>query len=190
MSLTNLLSQYGYAALFAGCILEGETLLLLAGLAAHQGYLSFPTVVFVAFLGGALGDQLLFLAGRRYGERLLGRWPHFESPATRVRGLIDRHAVVAIVGVRFLYGLRLIGPVVIGMTDVPARRFVVLNLAGALMWAIGVAGVGYVFGHAIDWLLLDLEAFERWALVCAAITLGALLVWRWSRRRFGHERRP
>ncbi len=183
MSLTIILTDYGYAALFAGCILEGETLLLLAGLAAHQGYLSFPMVVLVAFVGGTLGDQLLFLVGRRYGEHLLGRWPQLELPAARVRRLIDRHSALLIVGVRFLYGLRLIGPVVIGMSEVSARRFALLNMGGALIWASAIAGVGYVFGHAIDWLLSDLEVFEKLALVSAAAVVATLLILRWWRRR-------
>ncbi len=183
MSLTSFLSQYGYAALFVGCVLEGETLLLLAGLAAHNGYLSFPMVVFVAFVGGTLGDQVLFLLGRRYGERLLGRWPRFEAPAARVRRLIDRHSVPLIVGVRFMYGLRLVGPVAIGMSDVSVRRFAICNMIGASVWAIGVAGAGYVFGHAIDWLVSQIEFFEKWALVSAGVVIALLLILRWSRQR-------
>ena len=183
MSLTSFLSDYGYAALFAGCLLEGETLLLLAGVAAHQGYLSFPVVVLVAFVGGTLGDQLLFLIGRRYGHQLLQRWPRLDVPASRVRRLIDRHSALLIVGVRFLYGLRLIGPVVIATSKVSVRRFAILNMLGALIWATAIAGVGYFFGHAIDWLLSDLEVFEKWAVASVAAVVMALLVFRKSRRR-------
>jgi membrane protein DedA with SNARE-associated domain len=183
MALADLLSQYGYLALFAGCLLEGESLLLLAGVAAHHGYLSFPVVVAVAFVGGTLGDQIGFFVGRRYGESLLGRWASLEAPATRVRLLIDRHAGLLIIGVRFMYGLRLIGPVAIGMSDVPARKFVVFNLIGAALWAIGVSSAGYLFGQAIEWLIVDLERFEKVALVCAVAVVAVLLTLRWVRRR-------
>lgn len=179
----DLLSQYGYFALFAGCILEGETLLLLAGIAAHGGYLSFSTVVLVAFVGGTLGDQILFFVGRRYGDALLGRWTHLEAPAARVRRLINRHSALLIVGVRFMYGLRLIGPVVIGMSNVSARRFVVCNVIGAAIWAVGVSGAGYLFGHAIEWLLADLELFERLALGGVLVVVALLLMLRWFRSR-------
>ena len=180
----DLLSQYGYLALFAGCLLEGETLLLLAGIAAHGAdYLSISIVVLVAFVGGTLGDQILFFVGRRYGAALLGRWPHLEAPAARMRRLIDRHSSLLIVGVRFMYGLRLIGPVVIGMSDVPARRFVVFNMIGAALWAVGVSGIGYLFGHAIEWLLADLALFEKVALVCAIAVVVLLLALRRFRSR-------
>jgi membrane protein DedA with SNARE-associated domain len=183
MTSAEFLSQYGYAALAVGCFLEGETLLLLAGVAAHGGLLSLPLVLAVAFVCGTLGDQFYFLIGRRYGEKLLGRWPRYEAPAARVHRLIERHADALIVGVRFMYGLRLIGPVVIGMSEVPAMRFVFFNVIGAALWALAVAGAGYFFGHAIEWLLADLEAFEKVALVCVIVVVVALLVRRWHRER-------
>jgi membrane protein DedA with SNARE-associated domain len=187
--LKDLLSQYGYLALFAGCLLEGETLLLLAGLAAHQGYLSLPLVMGVAFVGGTLGDQIGFFIGRRYGNSLLGRWKRLDAQAERVRLLIDRHAAPLIVGVRFMYGLRLVGPVLIGMSDVTASRFVVFNLIGAALWAVGVSSVGYFFGHAIQWLIADLERLEQVALVCVVVVVAGLLVLR-RRRERRNEAKP
>ena len=77
-----------------------------------------------------------------------------------------------------MYGLRLIGPVVIGMSDVSVRRFAILNMIGALIWAAGVGGSGYVFGQAITWLLTELEFFEKWALVGAVLGAGSLLLLR------------
>jgi len=176
MAPADLLTHYGYAALFIGCLLEGETLLVLAGVAAHGGYLWFPTVVAVAFIGGTLGDQVLFFVGRRSGEPILARWPRFERPAARVRSLVERHSSLLIVMVRFMYGLRLVGPVVIGMSSVSPLRFAILNMIGAALWATSVAGVGYVFGHAIEWLLADLAMFEKAALGIAAVVAVALLV--------------
>ena len=183
MAWTELLSQYGYIALFGGCLLEGETLLLLAGLAARGGLLSFPVVVLVAFVGGALGDQIGFFIGRRYGDRVMELMPKLEARAARVRGLIDRHAGIWIVGVRFMYGLRLVGPVVIGMSDVPVRRFLAFNLLGAAIWAVAVAGAGYLFGHALDWLLTDIERLEKLLLIGLVVGVVVLLGWRWYRRR-------
>ena len=82
-----------------------------------------------------------------------------------------------------MYGLRLVGPVVIGMSDVSPWRFVVFNMIGAAIWAMVVAGSGYFFGHAIHWLLTDIELFEKVALVCAVLVVAALLGRRWWRSR-------
>lgn len=176
MAPADLLTQYGYFALFIGCLLEGETLLILAGIAAHGGYLFFPTVVAIAFVGGTLGDQILFFFGRRSGGAILQRWPRLQKPAERVQRLIERHSSLLIVGVRFMYGLRLVGPIAIGMSAVAPLRFSLLNMLGAALWAVGVAGVGYIFGHAIEWLLADLALFEKIALTVAVIVAIVLIV--------------
>lgn len=181
MNLADLVTQYGYGAVFVGSLLEGETVLLLAGAAAHQGYLSFAVVVGLAFCGGALGDQILFAIGRRYGVTLLQRYPRLAVRAEPVKGLVRRHQNWLIVGVRFMYGLRLIGPLVIGMSEVPARRFLQLNLLGAAIWAPLVVGTGHLFGHAIALLSEGIERFESIALgtLVAAVCIGGL--WRWVR---------
>lgn len=160
MSFPQLLADYGYIGLFAGSLLEGETVLVLAGFAAHQGHLSLPWVVAVAFCGGTLGDQIFFFVGRRYGESLLRHLPRLARNAERVNRLLLRHHAGLIIGVRFMYGFRIIGPIVIGMSRVSAGRFLLFNLLGAAIWSVAIAGVGFFFGHALQWLLIDFGRFE------------------------------
>ena len=174
MTLPQLLTDHGYAAVFAGSLLEGETILMLAGFAAHQGYLSLPWVVVVAFLGGALGDQIFFFVGRHWGNALLRRLPRLDRNAQRVRELLMRHHVGLIIGVRFMYGLRIVGPIVIGMSEVPATRFLTLNLVGAGIWAVVIAGAGFVFGHTLQMLLVRADRYE--GLAVGVLVLVALLV--------------
>ncbi len=74
MDINNLISHYGYAALIIGSMAEGETITLLGGVVAHQGLLKFPLVVISVALGGMIGDQVLYLLGRRFGGRVLKRF--------------------------------------------------------------------------------------------------------------------
>ena len=76
-------AELGYAALFIGTLCEGETIVFLAGLAAHHGYLSFPAVVAVSVVGGFLSDQILFYVGRRYAERVYARFPGLAAKVHR-----------------------------------------------------------------------------------------------------------
>ncbi len=174
MSLPQLLADYGYFAVFAGSLLEGETILVLAGFAAHQGHLSLPWVVAVAFCGGTLGDQIFFFVGRRYGESLLRRLPRMAGNAERVNRLLLRHYAGLIVGVRFMYGLRIVGPIVIGMSQVPARRFLLFNLIGAAIWSVVIAGVGFLFGQTLRWLFADLDRYE-WVVALAIVGIAGLV---------------
>src|SRR5678815_3374152 len=107
------IAELGYAALFIGTLLEGETIVFLAGLAAHHGYLWFPAVVAVSVVGGSLSDQILFHVGRRYGARVYARFPGLAAKVPRVHALLRRWDVLALLLVRFAWGLRTVAPLVI-----------------------------------------------------------------------------
>jgi membrane protein DedA with SNARE-associated domain len=149
-----LIEKYGYLATFVGTLAEGESLLILSGLCAHRGYMSLPAIIAIGAVGGALGDVGFFLLGRLYGAKLLIRYPRYAPAADRVRSMIERFPVATILGVRFMYGLRTVGPAVIGTTRVSLPRFVALNLVGAVAWSICWAGAGYLVGKAGagDWI--------------------------------------
>lgn len=183
MVLTELLADHGYLAVLAGSLLEGETVLVLAGFAVHQGYLSFLIVLGCAILGGSAGDVFFFFLGRRHGQALLRRFPQWDPQAQRVnRWLMHKQAWV-IIGVRFMYGLRIAGPVAIGMSDVPAWRFVLFNLIGAAIWAPLITGVGYLFGETLQWLFADIKKYEEIAL---ALVIGVAIVVGIIRRQRRH----
>jgi membrane protein DedA with SNARE-associated domain len=186
MLLTQLLSQYGYLAVFVGSILEGETVLVLAGFAAHQGYLSFPIVVMLAFCGGTMGDQIYFFLGRYYGTSLLTRFPSLSVRAQPVNQLIQSYHASLIVGVRFMYGLRIVGPITIGMSNVAAWRFALFNMLGASVWAMLIAGAGFLFGPSLQWMIKNIMQYEKWALlliVFVAVVFGSVRWLRLHRRK-------
>ena len=174
MSLAELLDSYGYVALVVGTFLEGETVLVLAGFAAHRGYLSLPLVMLAAFAGSFFGDQLYFHLGRTKGEAFLRRRVTWFPKLERVQGLIERHHLPFILGFRFLYGLRTVSPFAIGMSDVPMRRYLVLNLIGAAVWTAAVAYLGYFLGEAAETLLGQLRRYEL-GIFSAIAALGTIL---------------
>lgn len=184
MTLAALIQDYGYAAVFAGTFIEGETVLIMAGFAAHRGYLILPWIMATATIGSFLGDQLFFFLGRRYGPQLLQRFPVLAARAPRMRRLLDRYHLPIILGVRFLYGLRTVGPMVIGMSAVPWPRFFLLNLLGAVVWAVAITTAGYLFGEALSLALRNVRHYEE-ALLAAIAALGIAfwLLYRWRQRQ-------
>lgn len=175
MSPQSLIEAYGYLAVFVGAFLEGETILAMGGFAAQRGYLNFSVVVIVALLGGFIGDQAYFFLGRRNGKRILARFPSMARRAAKVDEWLYRYHATLIVAIRFMYGFRIVGPIVFGMGRVPARRFVLFNLIGACIWAVLVAGVGFAFGHALESVLADAKRYELLGL--GAIALLGIVLW-------------
>jgi membrane protein DedA with SNARE-associated domain len=181
MDLAQLVQTWGYPAVFLGTVLEGETVLLLAGLAAQAGYLELQWVIATAWAGAVTGEQIWFFVGRRYGTPLLRRFPRLRPRARRVRALLKRYHQPVILSLRFLYGLRTIGPIALGMSRVPWARFTALDFAAAAVWAVVVASAGYAFGKVLTLWLGDLKKFEHW-IALALIAAGAALWWLTSRR--------
>jgi membrane protein DedA with SNARE-associated domain len=173
--------QYGYAAVLAGSFMEGETVVALAGLAAHRGYLSLPWVLAVAALGAFLGDQLYFILGRRFGARFIARYPRLAPQVARADRLLARYPAGLIIGMRFVYGLRMGGAIAAGMSRIPWPRFAALNFVGALIWAPLVGGAGYLFGDLLQHLAGDLERIEHWAF--AVLALIGIALWLFARTR-------
>ncbi len=146
--------------MFFGTLLEGETLLIMAGFAARRGYLDLPWVMVVAFLGAVTGDQVVYFLAGRHGRRWLERRPKLMLRVQRAEPHVRRYGDLIIVGFRFLYGLRTVLPIAIALCGIPPRRFVPLNILGAFLWAIAVAGAGYLFGQAVESVLDRAKKYE------------------------------
>jgi len=181
-----LITSYGYAALFIGTVLEGETILILAGFLAHRGYLTLPLVVGTALLGSFAGDQLFFYLGRSRGGAFLTRRPHWHPRAERVKRLLQRHPLLIVLGFRFVYGMRTVTPLVIGASGFPVSRFVLLNLLGAAIWSLLVGSAGYLFGQALELVLADLRRYELLLAGCVLAAGGIAWLWRFLHRRRRH----
>lgn len=179
-------AHLGYLAVFLGAFLEGESVVFLAGLAAQHGYLSLPAVIAIAGTAAFLGDQCFFFVGRRYGNRLLERFPRLAARAPRVQAMLRRRDVLAIILVRFAYGIRTAGPIVIGSCGIPAWRVALFNFIGVLLWAPLVAGLGYFAGELVQRLVGRVPHPE--VLLAAALVLVAGGVWVLLRPRRGARR--
>ena len=182
MDLASLIETHGYWVLVVGCLLEGEAVLVLAGLAAHSGHMNPFAVVAIAAAAGFAGDQFYFWLGRRHGNAVIRRWPSVVAHSDRLQRMIFRYHEALIVGIRFAYGLRIAGPVLIGMSTVSSRRFALFNALGAVIWACVVPGVGWVLGHAAQSLLAQARSWEAWILLGLA-AVAALAWWLASRKK-------
>ncbi len=168
-------ADYGYLAIFAGTFLEGETVFLLGGVAAHQGLLNLWWVALTALAGGAIGDQFFFLLGWWRGPEFLARNMRLARKAVVARRLVRRHAVPLMLLSRFLYGLRMVIPLVCGASRIHPLVFLGLNLVSALCWVLAFGGIGYLFS---DWVLSRLDHMHGLpALAGLLVLVVGLAVW-------------
>jgi membrane protein DedA with SNARE-associated domain len=76
--------------------------------------------------------------------------------------LLEKYDVAFILSFRFIYGIRSVSSVAIGLSSVPPQRFLPYNCIAAAVWAVCVAGLGYVFGEAINLILEKVANYEMY----------------------------
>jgi membrane protein DedA with SNARE-associated domain len=154
------LKEYGYVILFLWSILEGETGLIMAGVMSHTGDMQYFMSVFIAGLGGFAGDQLYFYIGR-FNKGLIQRKLHKQRRKFAIAHLLLKKYGWPIIFIqRYLYGLRTVIPMSIGITKYSAKRFALINLLSAWVWAAITITPAYIFGEEI--LQFVTFAKEHW----------------------------
>jgi membrane protein DedA with SNARE-associated domain len=185
VTLQSLIENYGYLAILIGTFLEGETIVILAGFAAQLGYLELPWVIVTAIAGSFSGDQLYYYIGRHWGPKIIARRLSWQLSADKAYTHLRRHQNFLILTFRFYYGLRNVTPFVVGSAQVSRVRYFVLNLVGAIIWAIAFGFAGFLSGEAIELFLDDIKRYELIALG----TLVALAIAVWLITLIRHRRR-
>jgi membrane protein DedA with SNARE-associated domain len=176
---------YSYIAIYLGCLIEGEATIVAGSFAAHRGYLNIFLVATVAFVAAQSADWFWFLLGHYKGKKIIRKRPKLAENARRIHTWMHKHHVLLLLGYRFLYGVRLTFPLIIGASSLPVWRFMVFSFLGTLIWASLVAASGYFFGVFITAYLKEIEHYEGLILLGLLIVslLAGLTIWHFSKKR-------
>lgn len=169
--LLELLQEYGYVILFVWSILEGEVGLLMAGIMSHSGHMDLGLSIFIAGLGGFAGDQLYFYIGR-FNKGFIQRKLHSQRRKFAIAHLLLRKYGWPLIFIqRYLYGLRTVIPMSIGITKYSGRKFALINLLSAWVWAAVTIIPAYLLGNEILEVLAWAKAHWYFALPLAGLFL-------------------
>jgi membrane protein DedA with SNARE-associated domain len=141
------LDQYGYFALMVGTFFEGETAILVAASLVYQGIFEIPPTVFFGFAGSFVSDWVYYLIGKVNGRYFLARRPSLLEKMGRVQKFLDKNEVQVLLTYRFLYGFRIIIPLIIGMSRIRPGRFLLFSIISGLTWAFFLSILGYLTGR-------------------------------------------
>lgn len=177
--MENLLYEYGpsiaYVLLLLGSFIEGESVVLTAGFLSYTKFLSFPVVVMISFFGSLISDQLLFHIGRVYTPSIFNKTEKWKKRSERAFNLLNRYHTGFILGFRFIYGIRIISPLLIGASGVSVKRFSVLNFIAAFIWAIVSSSIGWILGYFFsDKIELAFKLVKNSQKILALTTISVL----------------
>jgi membrane-associated protein len=177
---------FAETGLLVGFFLPGDSLLFTAGVFAARGDLNIAVVAGGCFVAAVLGDQTGYVIGQRAGPALFRR-PDArffrQAHVQRAQHYFDQHGPKTIVIARFVPIVRTFTPVLAGVGKMDYRRFVTYNVAGALLWAVGVTLLGFLAGEAIGEDKIDRYLLPIIALIIAASFVPVLREYRRNRRQ-------
>lgn len=148
-ALVELIKEYGYPILFVWSMMEGELGLVMAGLLSHTGDMNIFLAIFIAGVGGFLGDQFWFYIGRYNKKYTLNYFRSHRRKVALAHLLLKKHGWPIIFIQRYLYGLRSIIPMAIGTTKYDKQKFAIINLISAFIWAALTITLTYYLGEPI-----------------------------------------
>ncbi len=194
---TSAIAQHGYAILSVLVFLDALGLpvpaavaLLVAGALAARGVLQLQYLLGVSVLAMLAGDTLLYLLGRYTGWWLLGVLCRIslnpESCILRSADSFYRRGRQLLVYSKFLPGINTMAPPLAGSMNMGLGQFLILDLAGTVLYVGAYFAVGFLFSNALGSMVQGYQEAGRilGAIIVALIAAYLLyLLWLWLKQR-------
>lgn len=146
--------------------LPGDSLLFIVGALCGVGLLSLPLVMGLLVTAAILGDQCNYSVGRYFGPKVF-QWEQSKFFNKRAFNLAhefyERYGGITIILARFMPFIRTFAPFVAGVAEMSRGKFTAYNVAGALIWVLGLTSAGYFFGN-LPWAKENLSKII-WAMI-------------------------
>lgn len=164
--------------------------LLIGGsvLVVAEGGTPLWLVAIVAAAGALVGDVIAYHIGALVPAERFSRRPRLSALMTKARGLLDRRAILLLVGARFVPVGRVAVNMAAGSVGFPVRRFVSIAAISAVLWAT----YSVLLGFAAAVVLGERPLLAATVGIAGGIGLGVVsdvagraVQRRWARRRGG-----
>ncbi len=140
---------FAESGLFFGFFFPGDSLLLTAGLLSSRGLLDIRILIPSLFVAAVLGDNVGYWFGAKTGPKIFTRPNSLlfkRENLLKAHAFYEKHGGKTITLARWVPFIRTFAPIVAGAAGMEYRRFIIFNLIGALLWAVGMIVLGYALG--------------------------------------------
>jgi membrane protein DedA with SNARE-associated domain len=181
--ISELLMQHGLLLVFANVLLTqagmpvpAVPILVVAGAFVAQGQLALAPLIGVTVVASLLGDAPWYVAGRRYGYRILRTLCRVAiEPDTCVKqteGIFERWGAPSLMVAKYIPGFATVAPPLAGTMKLAVPSFVLYSAVAALLWAGLPIAIGAVLHAEVERALAWLEGMGAGALAVIAGVLA------------------
>ncbi|AIC17289.1 DedA family protein [Nitrososphaera viennensis] len=204
-SISLLIVQYGYPAVFAAAFLEmvfppipSEIVFPLVGFTAQSNGLGLENALGMAAvgaLGSTAGAIVIYLVARKIGRAAILRYGRYirmgEDDLKKAEGWFAKYGPAAVFAARMVPGVRELISIPAGIGGMKIARFTVFTFAGSLVWSTALTLVGFYVGGA--WNAVAEELSAAFTIVGAVVLAGlaaTIAVWYMRRKKKKSARQP
>jgi membrane protein DedA with SNARE-associated domain len=200
-STLEFLIKHGYVVLLAwvfaeqlGLPIPSLPVVLAAGALAGTGHLSFWASLFCITFAALSADSIWFALGRIRGIRILQFLCKIslepDSCVRRTEGIFSKQGARSLLIAKFIPGLSTVAPPLAGIVHMRARKFLLFDGLGAMVWGLSILGTGYIFSEQIEKIAERAATLGGWLAVLIVGALVAWIIWKFlARQKFLHDLR-
>lgn len=162
--MEELIRDWGYVILFLYSFGGGFLALAVAGVLSFSGELNIFISMAVAASANVIGDQFLFYIARNnkvQAKQMMGKYHKYVE---KTENMMVKLGSFAIILQKYIYGIKTLIPLVIGLTTFDAKKFLFFNIIGAVLWAGVVGYLSYTLGEVI---INSAEEFKNYGIAIA-----------------------
>lgn len=143
---------FAESGLLIGFFLPGDSLLFTAGFLASQGYLDIKLLIALLFIAAVAGDSVGYAFGKKVGPKIFKREDSLLFNKQHLKKANDfflKHGGKTLILARFMPVVRTFAPILAGVGVMRYRTFLMYNIVGAFLWAVGLLILGYFLGRVV-----------------------------------------
>jgi len=167
------LATYGYIGLFIYSLGGGFVGLIAASVLSFMGKMDLTLSISIAFLGNALGDIMLFQLTRYQKSMMMEGLKKHRRKLALSHILMKKHGDWVIFIQKFIYGLKTVVPIAIALTKYDFKKFAILNLFAAALWALAFGLSSYYFGAVLSEFAMYISE-NKWLAPVILLGIGGL----------------
>jgi membrane protein DedA with SNARE-associated domain len=193
-STLEFLIKHGYVVLLAwvfaeqlGMPIPSLPVVLAAGALAGTGHLSFWASLFFVAIAALSADSFWYVLGRTRGIRILQFLCKIslepDSCVRRTEGIFAKQGARSLLAAKFIPGLSTVAPPLAGIFHMRARKFLLYDGLGSMVWGGSILGTGYIFSSEIERIAERAARLGGSLAVLIIAALAGYIAWKYFARQ-------
>ena len=141
--------DWGYIALFLYSFGGGFVGLAIASVLSYSGDLNIYVCIIIAAISNFIGGQFLFFLARKNKNYAKDMIKKYGRKIDLAHLLMKKYGSFVIFVQKYIYGIKTLVPLAMGITKYSALKFTIFNAMAAILWACVIGYASFTAGEFI-----------------------------------------